>query len=278
MWTVNATVNCSSEVLLKTLKVRLVGEDNIIHYARVLIDDGSQRSYIKKSTASLLHMKAFGVEALRTSVFGGAITEIKNHNKYKTRIFDVDGKVSRDFTLLEEEKVVSSVPKVSSGPWIKEFRKMGMCFSDDLSDDNLEIEILLGSDCIPRILTGKMRKLKCGLSATETIYGWTIQGQVIHKNSITNTVISSFCHSSSIKQLWDLETLGIRDPIEIKSEMEKEVEAMESFRSSLKVEDDGRYLVGLPWTERVQNIPSNRGMAEKSLLCITKTLMSKKQV
>jgi len=259
--TTASNMNCSSEVLLKTPRVKLVGKDRVTHYARVLLDDGSQRSYIKKKTAEFLHIQPIGKETLRTSLFGRAITEMKEHKKYRTWVFDMAGKLSEEFTFIEEPTVVGRVPKVSSGPWMKELKTMGITLSDT-SHDQAEIEILLGSDSIPQILTGRMTRLQCGMIATETIYGWTIQGATdpggkYRDMTVANTVISSFVSTASIQQLWDLELLGIRVPIEVKTEKQKEEEAKILFTKTLQRNEDGRYVVGLPWIEGEQRIPSN---------------------
>ncbi|GFY28738.1 hypothetical protein TNCV_3441051 [Trichonephila clavipes] len=65
---------CTSEVLLQTLVVMLQN-GNHKSLVRALIDTGSQKSYILKSTAENLGFKYDGEEEFVHSLFGGSKTQ-----------------------------------------------------------------------------------------------------------------------------------------------------------------------------------------------------------
>lgn len=61
----------------------------------------------------------------------------------------------------------------------------------------------------------------------------------------------------SIIDLWDLELIGIHDPVELKSKAEKDEQAQIHFNKTVLRNSDGRYKVALPWINGNQDIPNN---------------------
>jgi hypothetical protein len=57
-----SNINCSNQVFLQTLRVTLRGEGD--RQVRVLMDSGSQRSYVRKDTASCMKYTPIGEEEL----------------------------------------------------------------------------------------------------------------------------------------------------------------------------------------------------------------------
>ena len=277
--TVAASLNCTNEVLLKTVKVKLVGE-GIHHVARLIFDDGSQRTYIKESTAKLMKYKSLGSETMRKSLFGGTVTDVKSHQQYQIKVASMDGKIKRNLIALDEPKVCGRIPSVSKGPWLRELKKKNIWLTDyNTPNSNPEIEILVGSDYWGSLMTGKFFRLSCGLIAMESVFGWTISGvsnnpknEESHAMSITTAMLAQ---PMSIENLWSLETIGIKDSAEIKSAAEKEDEAKTHFIETVSRAEDGRYVVQLPWVNGPQNIPDNKSLSEMRLKTTTKKLKEK---
>ncbi|UYV69246.1 hypothetical protein LAZ67_6002970 [Cordylochernes scorpioides] len=69
---------------------------------------------------------------------------------------------------------------------------------------------------------------------------------------------------NDLKELWDLEVLGIRDPIETCSKETKYQEVKEKFIDQIQRQKDRRYSVGLPWRKEV-TIPDNYHLAKRRL-------------
>ncbi|UYV84140.1 hypothetical protein LAZ67_X001305, partial [Cordylochernes scorpioides] len=90
----------------------------------------------------------------------------------------------------------------------------------DLGNDNPPIELLIGADIYGKLMTGKTLQLDCGLTAMLTHFGWTLLGSLKEwsdeENSMLvmsmNTMIGDSRQDFSISQLWDLDTIGVRDP------------------------------------------------------------------
>ncbi|OXA47678.1 Shikimate kinase [Folsomia candida] len=216
-------IQCQSDVLLKTVLVK-VGcqekkEDRVV---RLLFDEGSQRSYITYSTAKAIRICTEEVVLREKPIIGGI------------------------------------VPRVQNGPWIQELKAKGILLSDYSRHQVAEpdIQILIGSDLWGSIMTGRMIKLRCGLVACESIFGWSLSGPVPKFNSVLNESISMFTTEENVQEMWTLEALGIKDPIEVKSKLDQELIAKKHFAETVSRQADGRYSVGLPWIGEEKNIPN----------------------
>ncbi|GFT84316.1 integrase catalytic domain-containing protein [Trichonephila clavipes] len=110
--------------------------------ARAIIDTGSQKSYILRSTAEELGFNLQREEEFRHSLFGGT----------KTRI-------------------------AKTGSWIHELKTKNI-FLTDIQKNTGPIEVLLGADVASKLITGRREELKTGLVALETKLGWTLVGKV----------------------------------------------------------------------------------------------------
>jgi len=78
------------------------------------------------------------------------------------------------------------------------------------------------------------------------------------------TALSMFVHSEAVSKLWELDVLGIQDPNQ-RSIEEAEMAVQAYFRDTVKMNDDGRYEVRLPWIERHPPVPRNINLTKKKL-------------
>jgi len=87
-------------------------------------------------------------------------------------------------------------------------------------------------------MTGQVLHLDPGLTALETKLGWVVLGvlncsekrSTIHAMSVINLPVRD---TSSTNLLWSLEVLGITDPAEHKSRLEREKATREHFSSTV---------------------------------------------
>lgn len=143
--------------------------------------------------------------------------------------------------------------------------------------DVLSVSILIGADIAGKLLTGRRHILKCGLVAVETLLGWTLMGAVPlvgERENATMMAISMFVKDNNIEGLWTLDVLGIKDPIETKTQKEREEETEESFLKTVKVNSLGRYEVQLPWLEKHPGLNDNKDLAVRRLQSTVKKLQA----
>ena len=78
---------------------------------------------------------------------------------------------------------------------------------------------------------------------------------------------------SNVKRLWDLEILGIRDPIQVKTQKELDEEVKAHFLQTVSVNAEGRYEIRLPWVRPQSDVVNNYFSAKKRLENATKKLI-----
>ncbi|GFY45702.1 integrase catalytic domain-containing protein [Trichonephila inaurata madagascariensis] len=160
-----------------------------------------------------------------------------------------------------------------SSDWaICEIKEKGIIVPDLCNSVN-EIDMLLGADVISVILSGRIIKFMSGLIAIGTMLGFTLMGkssQVVNDNtevSVSATrerQLSMFLNQLNIKELWYIETIGIRDPVEnIKSEIQHS-DMIERLQKDIKILPGGRYEEALPFKIEGQ-LRDNRGLTLKRL-------------
>lgn len=258
---------------MQTLVVRIrgVNKEKLI---RVLIDTGSQRSYISKYAASVMGYEKLREEEIIHSLFGGTETLV-NHKRYLIRTCSTDRKYFCRFEVLDQEKICSHIARIEFRSFMKEVKANNIYLTDMThvcdnllyEDSPLEIHILIGADIAGKLFTGKIKQLKCGLVCMETLLGWTIMGKTenFESKDSTNTVISLHVNDAKISNLWRLDTLGILDPGEKGTKEELEAATKEHFIRNLKRHEDGRYEVSLPWIQGHPPLTNCRSIAERRL-------------
>ena len=87
---VHSNLNCTNEVLLQTLRC-VIGTEGREKVVRVLLDPGSQKSYILEKTAHGLNCKPEGEVQLRHLLFGG-LSDVQSHKKYSLQLRDCNAK------------------------------------------------------------------------------------------------------------------------------------------------------------------------------------------
>ena len=274
---VHSKLNCTSEVLLQTLRCTIrVGDQQ--REVRVLLDAGSQKSYILEKTAKQLGARVSGEVRLCHLLFGG-LRDIQNHNVYEI-LFEGSNKCQQSYVQLlgHKNKICDKIPRMPRGPWLSELKEKGI-YVNDIGDQQPDIEVLIGADYYANWLTGRKLCLNNGLVALETCFGWTVSGKLVKKNydgsdpALSMQVVSLFVAEAQVADLWSLEAIGIREPAESCSRVEKEKEVKERFLQSVIQASDGRYVVKLPWTEERPTIPDNREIAMKRLRTMTDRLI-----
>ncbi|UYV74823.1 hypothetical protein LAZ67_12001144 [Cordylochernes scorpioides] len=258
-------LSASSQILLQTLKIKVEGATSA-KVVRALLDTGSQRSYILSKTAHDLGLSPIGQESLKHVVFGGHTSE-SVHQEYRVNLGHASGNFKMVAKLLDQQKIC--------GPWLKEL-KARKIWVPDIGKDDIEIEILLGCDVLESIFMIKSCVLSNGLTASETRFGWTLMGECQPGSdvSLAHHVTTMTISESSITNLWNLDVLGIMDPIEVKQRDQIDALAHRHFLKTVHRSVSGRYVVSLPWTVEKAKIADNREITMKRLEQTTKKLIS----
>lgn len=248
------------EVPLQTviLKIKSGSKYKIV---RAMMDNGSQRSYILKSTARELALQNKGQRETTHLTFGGGKHK-KTHYRYEIQLSSMESNYSRCFKVDDEDNICSHVPDVKPGSWITELKKKGVILCDEkYKNISSTVEVLLGNDVYGSLLTGEKIDFESGITALDTVFGWTLSGEMPEDDF----ALSCHVRDVSLQDLWSLDIIGIKEPLKDKTKNELQDAALEFFKKTVTQKEDGRYVVNLPWIEEHPPIPSYRGIAEKKL-------------
>lgn len=269
----------SPAVPLQTLLVKVHGKNGSSKIIRAMVDGGSQKSYILSSLASELEFKTSGEETASHQVFGGDTGPEKKHKIVKVFVTNTEGRDNCNFDCLVIESIAYRIAAPAPGPWMEEFKRKGIMFNDSTKVSR-NIEMVIGNDIAPRVYTGRMHHLSYGPSALETRWGWVMGGK-LPLNLINNKTYTSFVstvqsHKNPIAAIWELEAIGIMDPVEKESRKEMELMTQQHFEKTVVQLPNGRYQVCLPWiTGTKEKLPINFHVAERRLKNTTRDLQCK---
>ncbi|UYV81749.1 hypothetical protein LAZ67_20002192 [Cordylochernes scorpioides] len=203
--TVLLTQSCASEILLMTVRANICSSETS-KIINVLLDSGSQYSFIRESLAEELGLEKLGERKLTKCLFGGRQTREEKHSLYSFSITNI----------LKEETVQQEL-----GCGIS--TKKGVTIIRRKNVETSEIDLLMGADNLSKIWTDQMVCLEDGLTAINTKIGWSIFGEISLEEGLASEYVSPvfLTMSYKVKDLWDLEMLGVRDPVENISQEEK---------------------------------------------------------
>ncbi|GFW11852.1 transposable element Tc1 transposase [Trichonephila clavipes] len=97
------------------------------------------------------------------------------HDRFTVTVESLDGKYSTSVSLLDQPKICSTLPRIRDENLLAELASRGIKLTD-VGRDTPPIRILLGADVLRSILTGRIEIFTSGVSAVETLFGWTISG------------------------------------------------------------------------------------------------------
>ena len=281
MFTVSGTVKSKIEVLLKTASVLAVGENSATTVSiRMLLDDGSQKSYITNSLKTQLKLKPVKKQTVYLNTFGS--------DHYQKHVLDVVKlKLKGQFNGYSNEIEVSAlgVPKLCTPlPASIDLEKYNYLQGYELADQYTHttnfterpINLLIGSDQYYDIVTGDTVKsiTQKGPVAVSSIFGYLICGPTT--DSPDDEMHVNLClivqgqhdpfiieqHSdkleNTLKRFWKSEETGVNSRSFIDKRIEDEnTDEHENFLKDIRFVGN-RHQVKLPWID-AENMPSLTG-------------------
>ncbi|KAF2901183.1 hypothetical protein ILUMI_05001 [Ignelater luminosus] len=259
-----ASTSMHCTVILQTLLVK-IKNGNHEKIIRALLDSASQKSYIFKSTAKKTGYLPERCEPIQHSLSGGYTTEVTNHDVYTITFSSLEA--NSLFEVIDHHKICGNIAPIPSGPWVEELQLHNNYLSDVNTDG--AIEILLGADVVRSLLTGNRKEVRNGLIAFQTKLGWTLIGKVPNDadncKGLSMLVTSMLTKDAKFTDLWSLDTLGITNLSEKLGKIELEAATHQHFLDSVKINEEGRREVRLPFIENHPPLSTNYGLAMKRL-------------
>ncbi|GBN74317.1 hypothetical protein AVEN_134471-1 [Araneus ventricosus] len=262
--------NCHDKVYLQTVCVEIVGQGNKMR-VRELLDSASSHSYVSYIVVNCLRLRPLGHEKVIHGLFGRKETPPIEYGIYAVEINDLNVSFSYCCEVFSERKICGFVPTMEDPQILNNLRVNNIELSDVTCNEN-ETDLLIGADLIGKLLTGRCVQLNFGLSAIHTKLGWTVIGKETGLYSSNDypvmdsvqTVLSLYVNNASLRELGDIESLGIREPIENVSERKAFDEQLKEFHEKLTVLPDDRCEIESPWKlDARADLPDNKELALK---------------
>lgn len=279
------------ETVLQTciVHVNKIGDSTRFLTCRVLLDCGSQRSYITSKAAKELNLPILEENRLSVFTFGA-----KTPQEIESPMVNFEMVTKTKRTKIIYANVVPCITQSVPCPIgnISNFKDVlpikDIIFADDGSRND-QVDILLGNDYYYSFMSHVKVEVNEDLFLVKTDFGWIWSGRCLMRdNDMDQLSVLTYFQSNresethfyepdlplrndNIKQLWELESIGIVDS----PKSTREEEAVKNFNETTKYMDN-RYYVKWPWTEYPPaTLPVNFGLALGRLTSLIKRLDSK---
>ncbi|XP_063390141.1 uncharacterized protein LOC134675762 [Cydia fagiglandana] len=272
--TINIVSHCASQRRVTLLATALVNimTNRGVQVVRALIDPCSEESFISEETVNKLQLKRTRVEGQVTGV-AKMSTPIKHAAEIQivSRINE-SYKLNCTAYVTKEVTDIMPVTKIDKEQWSQ---LHGLELADPTYYNPGEIDLLLGVHVYTDILMSGVIKGKPGSPiAQQTLFGWIISGGAPAEEHGKNGKIVSMHLSVSLdnmlQRFWESETLD-NESKDTLTPQEKRAE--EIYEKTLARDEDGRFIVGLPFVRDTPIVPENsRSIAVKRLECLERKL------
>ena len=280
--TENSLISSGEMVLMQTARADIKNDTHGgRHNVRLILDSGSQRTYITESLARKLHLKMGNKDEIMLVTFGSEKPKKINSPTTKLDIILKDGS-----TLQINANVVPHIAgSVQRRPVNLKSLKNWDCLwgefplADDLpkETETSSVELLIGNDYYLDIILPQKIEVQKGLYMLGSKLGWILSGrtseitydttetnmlimtygtEVRRETSMLTTVDESLPLKPNFEDFWRLESIGIKDSAVVSDNSI----ALEKFNKSLNYKN-GRYSVTWPWKNEKPELPENRTMA-----------------
>ena len=259
-------------VLLQTAIADIYGPHNpqATLKVRMVLDSGSQRSYITTRARKALGLTSESECHLAIAAFGNRRGASQLCGVVRVGVKTRDGP-DMELTLFTVPHIcdpLSAQPISLCAETCSHLLQLDLADTSD-GETLMEIDVLIGSDYYWQLTTGKVLRGDSGPVAIHTRLGWvlsgptTLTGHPMPAVSLIAThtlrIDSEPCNTGrldeTLRSFWELESLGICEP-------DKSV--LDDFDSSIQFKE-GRYEVSLPWKESHGPLPTNYELSLKRL-------------
>ena len=256
---------------------------------RVLLDTGSQRTYITEQLAERLQLPIKGSETLTIYTFSSSKPRQLQTPVTELRLLTKDGS-SLHLRVNVVPKITGTLQRASFDTKNIEHLLKDITLADSIptSKGAASIELLLGNDYYCDIFSGdiSIKQVIPGLNLMASKLGWILTGRVKSQEAQSAPSVSMLTYTSSpirahlatqelpiehtttLEEFWKLETLGISEPMCVNDDDK----ALQKFNDTVRFED-GRYQVTWPWKEEFPSLPTNYELAMGRLRSLVNRLM-----
>ena len=258
-------------VLLQTAQATAFNPDypSRTHRVRIVMDTGSQGSYITDRARERLALATSGEQCMTIMTFG-ATQGGSRVCEYVKVGFKLKSGQSQILTLFSVPAICERLTSHSLINCRDVYPHLsGLEFADEPGDgEELHVDVLVGSDHYWDLITGRVRRGSDGPVAIDTKLGWVLSGPIStpgHTDASLNLMTHALLANAQLSEeqtlnetmrsFWELESFGIPDT---------DRSLYDELCDTIKFRD-GRYEVQLPWKTPRRDLPNNYGLSLKRL-------------
>lgn len=264
---------------------------------RLLLDTGSQRTYITEQLAEKLQLPINGSEILTVYTFSTTKPRQLQTPVTELRLLMKDGS-SLHLRVNVVRKITGTLQRACINTKKIEHLLKDITLADSIptSNETASLELLLGNNYYCDILSGDvpMKQVIPGLTLMASKLGWILTGRVKCQEAPSAPSVSMLTYTSSpisahlaaqfnaqepptehqlpLEDFWKLETPGISESVTVNDDDK----APQKFNDTVRFED-GRYQVTLPWKDESPLLPTNHELAMGRLKSPVNRLMRNPQ-
>ncbi|VDI10348.1 Hypothetical predicted protein, partial [Mytilus galloprovincialis] len=247
-----------TEILLKTAVAPVWFEDRSA-MSNILLDEGSQKSFISEDLAAQLQLKPCGNSTISLSTFGNANQNVRHMDKAQITLeIETGGFIPMDVLIVPRIAApLSNVTNViaSKLPYLK-----GLRLANPVTEDRkFELSLLIGADYYWSIVQDHVIRGD-GPTAVKSRLGYLLSGPMHtftgeqSSTGMFNVLIQHQQEERSLEKFWDLESIGVKAD-------ELETTTMKDFNDEYETKcityQDNRYTAKLPWRNDFNELPTN---------------------
>ena len=264
-------INVSTPILLQTAKAAIYrpGQPNEKFLARLILDSGSQRSYVTTTVKDKLRLPSERKQTISVKTFGSTEENTQSVDVVHLCITNEHGDDVQlsafVIPLICDPLQSQSIVHAS----VTHAHLRGLKLADySTGEDDIMVDILVGSDQYWQLVSGKVVRGDDGPTAIQTTLGWVLSGPTngavqndqqqnnlvtmhVLKTATKPVDITNESLDGSLQRFWDLESLGVRPR-----------SVYEKFEERITFEKD-QYKVHLPWKLPHPILPNNYKLSMK---------------
>lgn len=255
-------VNSSQTVLLQTALVQAHNPSNpsVEVGLRVILDSGSQRSYVTRRVKDALSLVPSNKQSLSIAAFGARRGTQRSYEMVRIVVKGRSGH-QQELELFVVPHICDPLMAQSVDVNSSECAHLSQLDLADTMDSRtpMDVDVLIGSDVYWSLVTGEIVRGKCGPVAINTKLGWVLSGPTEPVGSVS-LLITHALHMNTIeadgpdavlRSFWELESLGIKG---------EDDATYDYFTNNVQFKND-RYEVALPWRDYHEPLPDNYNLS-----------------
>lgn len=239
-------VNKKCNILLSTAIIYVEDSYGVRKQCRAILDNGSQINLITTDLANALGLKKEKIFA-PVSGINGQVHTIKK--KVLGTISNSNETFKKNLDFLVVNKITENTPSTKLD--ISEINLPFLELADPEFFKPTKINILIGVEFFFEIIKAQTQKISDTLLLKESVFGYLVAG------SLPTEQVSHYCFltrndenlEQAVERFWKLESVEVDDPIP--SEELKYCD--EHFKETHYRTEDGRYVVQMPFKEKILN-------------------------